>query len=932
MRKIIFSVVLFMLTVAVKAQNIMEQTLPNDPNIRIGKLDNGMTYYVAKNSKPENMANFFIVHNVGAMQESDHQNGLAHFLEHMAFNGTKNFPDKKLLQYLESIGVQFGYNINAYTSQEETVYMLMDVPMTRQTIIDSALLVLNDWSHYISLDGEEIDKERGVIIEELRTGMGAQRRIFNKIAPVYFNNTKFADRLIIGTEEILKNFKYEDIRTFYHDWYRTDNQAVIAVGDFDVDKVEAQIKELFSKIPAVENAQPIAFTPIPKYEKDVVTVVTDPEQTSNLLSIMTPIESLSIEKNNTVMAQVISTCYGMMTSIINERLAELSQSPDAKFSSASVGVDSRTRHSEMFSVDITPKGLDFEPAIEAVVAEIVRVRKFGFSNTALERVKANMLKANEQRYTNRESRKNSEIVNIAMSNFMSNKPILEPEYNYKFTEQLINSITLDMLNSMVGNYMPEMPSALIVASTEKDFSSINTDNILKAYQNALKFEVEELVDEKIDRPLIGSELKPGKIKSETTDKYGDTVWKLANGATVVLRTTDYKKDELIFSGYKPGGMSLVSDKDITAASMISEVASLSGIGDFNASDLRKVLAGKSVSMRYGINNTKTDLSGRSSVSDAETLLKLFYLNYTTPRFTDEDLGVFKKKFKVQFENISMNPMVAFYDSLFAKVYDYNPRYFSTTKSINEYDKIEVEQLKAIHKTVFEGVDGAKFYFVGNITKEQLKPLVEKYIASLPKGKATPFVKGVTPEFVKGDDKNIFTRKQENPKASVGVAFNITGLDYTLENMLAFDALKHILDIRYIEVIREEKGATYGVSVMSRAAKEPNVNFLLMAMFDTNGDVALEMSDIISSEIQKIADNGPLDSDLQKAKEVFAKNFKNAQIENGSWMGWVKSLNDDGIDHVNDYEKELNALNSEHVKAMAKRLIENPNRVKVIMMP
>ncbi|MFI3267989.1 MAG: insulinase family protein [Rikenellaceae bacterium] len=932
MRKGIFFILLSLFAVSLAAQDYSQLELPNDSDIRIGQLDNGMTYYIAKNKKPEGMANYYIVHNVGAMQEEEHQNGLAHFLEHMAFNGTKNFPDKNLLEYLETIGVQFGRNVNAYTSQEETVYMLMDVPTVRETIIDSALLILNDWSHYISLVGEEIDKERGVILEELRTGQGAQRRIFNKISPTYFNHTKFAERNVIGTEELLKTFKHDDIREFYHDWYRPDNQAVIIVGDFDIDKVEEKAKELFSQIPTVENAKELEYTPVPNYKEDEVLIVSDPEQTYNLAMVVIPIETIPLELNSTIMAKAVNTNYSMMSAMINERLTDLSKSLDAPFVQASVYVGSRTRHQDAFIINVVPKDADFEPAIDAVMQEIVRVRKYGFTESALERVKANLLKRNEERYANRESRKNSEIVSAAMANFMSNVPILDQEVDYEMTKNFINVTTVDIVNEMIGTYAPEVPAALIVIATEKDVDSLDGESLLKAYQTSLKAEVEPLEEDIIDRPLISEEPVAGKIVEESTDKYGNTVFKLSNGAEVIITTTDHKKDELLFRATKQGGESLLAEEDVLASALMSSVTSISGVGEFSANDLKKMLAGKSLFVSYSIDLTKLKLSGRSSVSDLETFAQVIYLTYTSPRFTEDDLDVFKKRVKPQFDNLSIDPHTAYSDSLAVVTYGNSPRITTTEQLVAGYNDITVEQLQNMHKTMFNGADGMKFYFVGNVTADEFKPLIEKYIASIPKGELTPYIAEATPQFIKGSAENVFVRKQENPKASVAVVLNVDDFDYTLENLVAFEALKHVLNIRYTEVIREEKGATYGVQLSASTTKEPDVTFTLTAQFDTSGDMAEETAEIIISEIEKIANEGAIEIDVHKAKETFLKNFKNAQKENASRLSWNVVLTESGLDYLNDYEAAVNSIDSDKVKEMAKFLMSKSNRVKVIMLP
>lgn len=932
MRKIALLLTLSIVTFFANAQSPFDQKIPNDPDVRIGKLDNGMSYYIAKNVKPENMAEFYIVHHVGAMQEEDNQNGLAHFLEHMAFNGTKHYPDKGLLEYLQTIGLEFGRNINAYTSQEETVYMLSNVPMTRETIIDSALLVLNDWSHYISLEDEEIDNERGVILEEMRTGMSAPRRLFNKTASTVFNNTKYADRLIIGTEDILKNFKYEDIRNFYHDWYRTDNQAVIAVGDFDVDKVEAKIKALFSQIPSVENAKAKEFVPISPYKQNVVKIVTDPEQTYTMATIMTPVETIPIEHRNSLFNQILDYNFSVMSDIINERFSDIAQQPDAPFLNANVGISSRSENSNMFIISVVTKEGELEKGVKAAVEEVVRVRKFGFSEDALERVKTNDMKGAEVKYGNRESRKSSVIVQDIISNFLVNDPILSPQVEYDLTKQMIESTTIEQINNFIGLYSPEVPSAVIVYSPEKSGVVPDGESVLAAYESALKADVKQLVEDKIDKPLIENIPDAIKVKRTETDKYGDTVWKLSNGATVTLRTTDFKKDELIISGSKKGGEALLSDDDMIAAAILPSVVGQSGLGDFSKSDMRKVMAGKSAGASVSFANNKITVNGSSSISDVETMLQLIYLRFTNPRFSEDDLSVVKSQLKSQFENMSSEPMVAYNDSVSNTLYGKNhPRIVNIDRMSREYDKVTLDQLKNIYSALYSGVDGMNFYFVGNYSKEQLLPLVEKYIATLPKGSPAR-IKDAGIYIKKGEAENIFNRKQENPKAAVSVVMSTDKFDYTLENRVALAMLRQILTMRYTQVIREEKGATYGVSVSSKFEKDPKSEFSLTARFDTNGEQAKEMADIISSEIEKIVNEGPREDDMQRTKEIFAKNFKNSKIENNAWLEWMSSLAEDNIDMYNDYEKVLSSIDGEKIKAVAKELISSGNRKKIIMMP
>lgn len=931
-RILLFILVLLNANLTAFSQNYeLTKVMPNDPEIRTGKLDNGMTYYIRKNDKPAGMAEFYIIHNVGAIQEKPEQNGLAHFLEHMAFNGTEHFPDKQLLNYLETIGVQFGRNVNAYTSQEETVYSMTDVPMTRETILDSALLILRDWSHYISLLPEEIDKERGVILEELRTGRDASRRMFDKSAPLIYNHTKYADHLIIGTEEILKNFKPEEIKAFYNEWYRPDLQAIAIVGDFDPDTVEKKVKELFASVPGRENPTPKKEIVIPDYNRDEALIVTDPEQTYTTATIFYPNNIFPIKDNDKYSAQVKNMTFTLITTMLNETLNDIAQQPDAPFLYAGVGYGSRSVNSDYFYGGVVTSENALPQGIEALTVEIERVQRYGFSQSALDRAKANILKANETAYENRNDRKNSYFINQIQDNFLGNYPMLSAEEDYKITKNFIEKVSLDEVNTMIPELIPEKYVAIIANTPEKtDIPVPDAAEILAAYKRGKTAEIEKATTQENIQPLINENIAPGRITASETDELGNIVWKLSNGAKVVFRKTDFKQDQVLFAAYEKGGSSLLENEEMIPLEFLCPVVSSSGLGNLSANELRKALAGKSAYVGISVSDYNHGLSGSASSTDIETLLQLVYLSYAHPRFDETDFDVTMNKIASSLKNYEVDPGAAMTDSILKTIYGSNPRVVTTAQAAQNMNKVTLNQLRKIYSKLYNGANGVTFYIVGNVDEEILKPLVEKYLASLNRNEIKNW-NNVNLEPLQGDISNIFHRKQETPKSSVRMDFK-GDFNYNLDNIIALDMLTHILRIRYTESIREEKGATYGVGVGNSTSDIPKPAYSLTVSFDTNGDVAEETSELIIDEIEKIAKNGPMDNDLTKAKEVFLKNFNNNLKENNAWLSWILAYHEKNMNYYDDYVSIVSSINKQKLQNLARQILESRSKFKIIMLP
>lgn len=935
MKKIGLILFLFVFTVCTSfaQEGAKNEKLPLDPTFRIGKLDNGMTYYIRKNAKPESLATFFIARDVGAIQEDDNQDGLAHFLEHMAFNGTKHFPDKDLLNYLQSVGAEFGRNVNAFTSQERTVYMLMDVPIKQQSVIDSALLILYDWSHYISLLPEEVDKERGVIREELRTGQGASRRIFNKSAPYLYNGTKYKDRLIIGTDEGLKNFKQEDIVSFYNEWYRPEYEAIIAIGDFDVDQIEKQIVELFSKIPVPENARKKERILIPDYKEDVFGVITDPEQTSTRITYVVPNGEIIDDYQDTKARGREDIIENIISQAINERLSDLAREANPPFQSAYVYPSPIVSTTNGLYGNISVKEGETSSGVTSFIAQIEKLRKYGITKDEYERAIIELKTSAESSVKSYGDKKNSDFAYGVLGRFLDNNSMQSPAQYKEFLGETLKSLTFDQVNGYVSKMFPDKNAALLAISPEKAGVIPTVEELKAAFEAGQKANLPASVDKVLAKSLITKPIKSGEILSEQKNAEGNVVLNLSNGAKVILNPTEYKQDEVIFKGSKPGGSSNVAVEDIYALRVMTSVSGESGLGDFSAADLNKMLTGKRAYASTGLTPTRTEVNGFSSakLDDIETMLQLVNLGFTAPRFETDAFNNTIEKLRNQFKNFDVNPDNIFGDSVIRISYGYNKYLVYPSDIYKNIDKITLDAVKRIYKEQIDGVDGMTFYVVGKFDIDSIKPLITKYVASLPKGVKRNII-DLKGDQVKGEKTVNFNQQMEVPKTSVYIKYSGDGIDYNVDNMVALNFLRDILRIRYTEIIREEKGATYGVGVGGYLRTEPTTKFTMLASFDTNDKVANEMADIVEAEIKKIADGEIKAEDFQKTKAAYLKNFDIDKKENRTWMNWMQMFNDYGIKYPENYINVVNGMTNDKISEIAKIILKNGNMKRIIMFP
>jgi zinc protease len=939
MKKLLFAVVALILgATSVQAQMDASQPLPIDKEIRQGVLPNGLTYYIRHNEKPKGMAEFYIVHDVGAIQEDDNQQGLAHFLEHMAFNGTKNYPGKSMIEYLEKVGVKFGANLNAFTSWDLTQYYMTDVPVAREGVVDSTLMVLHDWSHFINLDPKEIDSERGVIQEELRTRDGASWRAQIKMLKALGKGTLYAERNLIGYLDGLAGFTYDDLRQFYDKWYRPDYQAVVVVGDIDVDKVEQKIKTMMADIPApAADAAKKDVIVIPDNDEPIVSINVDPEMQQSNLMMFYKSQAMPKQMNNTITYEMISILKSYISAMINERLSDISRKPNAPFISAgfspaqSFGICSTLEVSQ--GRVMTQDGKLME-GYKALLVEMERMRRYGFTESEYERAKNNMLAALDNQYQSRDDREHSHFAERCIDHFRLGTPLYDIETEYQLDKQLAEAISLEAINQSVKQmYEPLKNLVIVVNSPKKDGVAVPTEaELVEALKAAVAAEVEAFKDNVVKEPLISdeSQLKGSPVKKEKVNEVmGTTEWTLKNGINVVIKQTPYEADAVYLEAVSEGGAAIFADEDYYSAQMLGGVMSTSGISKFSASDLRKQLSGKQARVAASAGSYLHAVEGSSTLKDVETMFQLMYLHFTAPRFSEDDFQTLMNRYNAMLANQMTNPDFIFSQQLQKTLYGDNYRRQQLTPELLQ--SIKLERMADIHSRLFGNAKDFRFTIYGNMSPEELKPLVEKYVGSL------PVAKKVTNKFT--DDKvrevkgveNDFTAKMEQPKVSVFVGFS-GDYKYDIKNAVTLTYLSQALSNRYLKSIREEKGGTYGVSVRGSHYTRPAQSFLMQISFDTNEQMADELTSIVVAEIEKIAAEGPLKEDMDKTREFLLKDFKKNVELNGWWSRTLQAYYTYGVDTLNDYEAAVNGVTADDVKALAKRMLDEKSMVKVVMRP
>lgn len=923
-------------TAAVMAQGMQMPPIPVDNAVRIGKLPNGLTYYIRHNDYPEHRVNFYIAQRVGSIQEEESQRGLAHFLEHMAFNGSDNYPGDKLLEYMRSIGVEFGRDLNAYTAIAETVYNIDNVPSKNIAALDSCLLVLKDWSNGLTLATEEIDKERGVIENEWRLRSSPMQRMMERNLETIYPGSKYGRRMPIGTMEVVKNFKPEVLRQYYHKWYRPDNQAIIVVGDIDVDRTEQKIKEMFSGIKLDPNTAPVVAEPVPDNNEAIIVVDKDKEQQFNIVQIMFKHDDVPDSMKTSLAYMVQQYALNLSLQMLNARLAEVGQNPECPYLQAYVsdGDYIYAKSKDAFAVVCIPKPGQTEAAISAAVREVMRATMFGFTPTEFVRAKSEYMSQLEKVYTNRNKRENGVYCELYTRNFIDNEPIPSIEDEYAIMQQISPMIPVEAINEVMKELVSVTDTNLVVMSfnTEKEGTVYPTaESIKKAIDTVHGEKLTAWVDNVKQEPLIAKMPAKGKITGEKENKtLGYKELTLSNGARVLLKKTDFKDDEVVIDATSKGGSSLLGDEDIVNAKVFDMAIGASGLGNFSNTELEKALAGKQANANLQLFNLHEGLSGSSTPKDLETLFQLTYLYFTDVRKDEKSFAQLMTTLETMLKNQALSPDAAFSDSLMSTLYCHNPRY--ATLKLEDLKKVNYDRILQIAKERTADAGDFTFTIVGNFDEATIRPLIEQYIASLPaKGKKENWKKVST--YAKGNAENKFTRKMETPKANAYMYWYNLTTPYSLENAVAASAAGQVLEMIYLKKIREDAGAAYSAGATGMASLGGDTPFTALVgicpMDPEKSDMAIK---IMEEEAKKLCTTVDADM-LNKVKELMLKRADENAKTNSYWVSTINNLDEYGVDTYTNYKNVVNALTPEKVAKMVKDVIfKDGNSVKVIMLP
>jgi len=910
--------------------------IDNDNTIRKGILPNGMTYYIRHNAQTKGVADFYIAQKVGSILEEKRQRGLAHFLEHMAFNGTKHFPGNTLqpgiVAWCESVGIKFGANLNAYTSVDQTVYNISAAPVTREGVIDSCLLILNDWSHELLLTGKEIDKERGVIEEEWRTrrsGM-AMQRLSEQAMPIIYAGTKYSDCMPIGNIDIVRTFPYNDLRDYYSKWYRPDLQAIIVVGDINEDKIEEKIKKLFAKIPLPQNPAHRIYYPIGNNEKMILYTATDKEQPTVNFTLYMKRDVTPKQERNTIQNYADDYKTNILRMAINDRLEELSRTKTAPFISASVrsGNFFLASTKDAFELSgVLKEGKAIE-AIQLLVGEVERARANGITIDELKRGKAEMLSYAENDYNDRSNRRNGEFVEQCVQNFLEETPIIEPEKELEMVRKLDKTVTIDDVNALAKTIITNQNQVVTMFGPDKNTFKMPTNSsienaILKAQkQHYTPYKTQNTLTER----LITKLPKPGSIISERTYKYGYTEFTLSNGLKVYVRPTNFEPDEVNLKLFSLGGKNIYPDSEMPNLTYLMAGATIGGVAQYNDLTLEKMLAGKTATVTPFIDNDTRGMAGTSNVKDTKTLLELVYLYFTQPR---KDPQAFKNLMEQQQEfltNAHVNPMLAYNDTLHKVAYATN-RMESMDKE--QLKRVNYNRIMHIYKELFANAANFKLILTGNININKLRPLLCQYIATLPSNNTKETIGTYEPKLVDGKKTYIFHKKQTTPTAITTIV--IKGkMEYNNRNELLMDAIGQLLRIVYTEKVREDKGGTYSVQASGDLQHHPNDEALLRIAFQTDPQKYNDLIPIVYKELEKMATEGPSQQDLDKVKAYELKVYNQVLRMNNYWEYVLYTDLYNGIDVDTDFRYIVENMTCDDIRTTLRNLLNQNNCIEVTM--
>jgi zinc protease len=901
-----------------------------DPSVKIGKLDNGMTYYIRYNKKPEKRVEFRLAVNAGSILETDEQQGLAHFMEHMNFNGTKTFPHNELIDFLQKTGVQFGADINAYTGFDETVYMLQ-LPTDDSLLLGKGYQVMEDWAHQALLDDKEIDKERGIIVEEWRLGLGAEDRMMKKYFPVILKGSLYADRLPIGKVDVIENFKHQVLRDFYHDWYRPDLMAIIIVGDLDPATVEQQIKNHFNGIKNPPSEKPRPMVEIPDNKDPLIAITTDKEATNNFVLMfykhpVQPVKTLGDYRKKLITE--------LFTGMLNNRFNEISQKPESPYVFAGAGYGHfLARNKDAYMVNAMSKENQIGKSLVVLLAENERVKRFGFTQTEFDRQKEDIYSQYEKAAKEFDKTESMNLSSEYVSNFLSEDPIPGVQKSFKYLKNLLPDIQLEEVNALAKQYVSDENIGLVITAPEKPGVIVPTEaEVLKIVQDSKTNDLQPYVDKFREEPLVKEALPAVKVVSTKENKeLSFTELKLANGVTVVLKPTTFKNDEIRFSAYSLGGHSVVADDDFMSANYASQVIDMSGAGDFDNVELQKKLKGKTLEIHPYIEDVKEGLTGNTSPKDLETFLQLAYLYFKGPRKDTTAFKAFMSQLENQMKFMKSSPIMSFYDTLFKSAYPGYKR-LVIFPSPEQLKQVDLDKLYKIYTDRFANAREFKFFLTGNFAVDSITPLVTKYLGNLPSLNREEKWVDVSPKFPQGTTTNILY-KGTDPQGMVGIIL-VEDLEWNPKTLLELNMLKEILDIKLVEVIREKMSGVYSPQIMLQPEHYPKAKSQLVILFGCSPDNADNLSKAVFGEIKKLRKKGPTPEDLVKAKETLIRVRETDLQKNEFWLGKMESIYYDGTDPATilNFKDRVNAVTAEDLKLAAGKLLNPDHYVRVVLKP
>ena len=927
MKKLISLLLMLMMVSAIKAQQM--PPVPLDPAVKTGKLSNGLTYFIRHNEWPEKRCDFYIAQRVGSMQEEDEQRGLAHFLEHMCFNGTTHFPGDALKQYLERIGVKFGENLNAYTSFDETVYNINNVNVEIAGAIDSCLLILHDWSHDLLLEDKEIDKERGVIEEEWRVRRSAQLRLIEAALPTICKDSKYANRMPIGTMEVVKNFPYETLRSYYRKWYRPDLQALVIVGDVDPDEIEKKLQTMFADIaPAPADAAVREDYPVPDNQEPLVFIGTDKEFPGMIASLMFKSDPLPREMRGTYAYIALDFVQDAISGMLNERLNEITRQADAPFSGAGVSfgdyVVAKTK--EALSLDVSMKENRYTEGIKAAYRELLRASRNGFTESEFERFKQEYLSQIDAAYEARDKRTNTSLVNAYVRHFLDNVPAAGIEWRHQNMHQLVPNIPLQMINQAIAGLTQDNRAILVFMPEKEGLVCPTEQEVLQAMKDVDAEDITAFTEEVSTEPLVPELKSKVKVKNISDDIYGAKLITLSNGMKIHVKQTDYSPNKILFRATSWGGNSLYSNDEYINSGNINMVRQ-GGLGNFSAINLNKKLAGIQAGASASVGARTEGIDGNCVKKDLETMLQLVYLNFTSPRRDDDAFTSQIERTRNALKNQDLNPQTALQDSIISVVYNNDVR----AKRLKEedLDHINYDRLLDMYRERFANAGDFEYYMVGDVDADSVAPLLAKYLGALPaKGKKENY-KIIDQRMTKGERECYFTKEQDTPN-SLNVFLYHAPMKETLRNDILVDMLQQAMTMLYTETVREDNGGAYSIPVNVVLNDYPEEIATAQIVLPTAPEKRIAMTSIVNDGIKKMMAEGPSEENLGKIKEYMLRSHQEDLKNNGYWMNSLVSKTRYDQDFVTGYEECVQGVTIEDIKQVAQQIFGSGNRLVVGM--